>query len=158
MDKFDDIRCKISSRYREFKPNYCFIKSSTGLQMLVHLIKIKIEILINNEETYETIKIKLDSLIIIAKNRKKDIYCQCGYNLTRYDSFTKCKICGLESCTHCFYSSFKINQGVIVCYQCGNHTTKKIKPISTFNRIFNQVLKDYCEETGDASLLELLYV
>ena len=160
MDKFDDIRHRIDERYISFKPNYCFIHSKTGLQMLTKLSKTDIEVLININEKYPDIKIKLDSLIIINKNRKKNLYCQCGYNLSRYADFTKCRICKSESCSCCFYTSFKINQGRIVCFKCNNHTEKKIKPQSTFNRIFNNVLKQHVEENGDSdiSLLELLIV
>jgi transcription elongation factor Elf1 len=157
MQVFEEVRELINYRYKDFKPSYCYVKSESGLQMLIHLVKANVEILVGIDDIYPEIKIKIDTLIVVEKNRKKNHYCQCGYNLSRYDSFTKCKICGLESCSHCFYTGFKLNQGVIKCYKCGNHTSKKIKPLSTFNRIFNKVLTDYCSETGDDSLLELIH-
>ena len=158
MDTFDEIRQQINDRYRDFKPIYCYVKSTYGIQMLVHLVKSNVEILVSIDDIYPNIKIKIDTLIVVEKNRKSGRYCQCGYNLSRYDSFTKCKICKLESCSHCFYTSFKKEQGRIICYRCGNHTSKKLRPLSTFNRIFNNVLTAYCLEVGDDSLLELIHV
>lgn len=156
MEKFQTIRHAIQNRYAPFKPKYCFIHTRFGLQMLVHLLKYDIEIIITSDEEYHNIRNKLDSLIVIAKNRKNDKYCQCGYNISRFSEYTKCKICGLESCMCCVFQCFKINKCEISCYKCGNVSTKKIKKLSTFQEVFNQTLNNYVEKTNDKELLDLI--
>jgi hypothetical protein len=158
MEEFIDIRTKIHKRYEGFKPTFCFINTEYGTQMLVRLIKHQIEILVNIDETYHQIKVKLDSLIVLSKNRNNKNFCQCGYNFGRFIDYTKCKICGQESCVCCHFISFKMNKGEIVCYKCNNRTQKKIRPQPAFERIFNKTLLDYVEESNNKELLEIVKI
>ena len=156
METFDAIRYKINNRYVGFKPTFMFINTKYGVQMLVKLFKYNVELLVNVLEHFNDIKIKIDSLIIIAKNRKSDMFCSCGFNLNRFTDYTKCKVCGMESCCCCHFLNFKMNKGEIICYKCNNRTNKKIRNPSTFQKIFNRTLKEYVGETNDTELLELI--
>ena len=107
-------------------------------------------------EKYEDIQVKIDSLIVLNKNRKSDIYCQCGYNLSRFKEYSRCKVCHLESCCCCHFISFKMNQAQLICYNCNNKSTKKIRSLSTFQKVFNETLTNYVKETKDTEILELV--
>lgn len=157
MEQFHVIKHKLNFRYKSFRPTFIFIRSKFGLQLLVRLCDFNIEILVSSTENFDDLKIKFDSFIIIAKNRKNESRCQCGFSLDRFNGeHTKCKICGLKSCVCCHFTNFKINKGQIICPKCHNSTSKKIKSISTFQRIFNKTLTDYSTETGEKYLLELV--
>ena len=156
METFNAIRHKIKNRYVAFKPTFCFINTKNGFQLLVRLTKMDFEILIHVSEKYEDIQIKIDSLIVLNKNRKSDIYCQCGHNLSRFKEYAKCKMCGLEICCVCHFNAFKMNQGKLVCYNCNTSSTKKIRSLSTFQKVFNETLTNYVKETDDKEILELV--
>ena len=156
MDNFLDTRNHIGKRYKHFLPTFCFLHSKDGLQMMVRLTKVKIELLINVSETYADIKIKIDALIVCYKNRLNSNFCECGVGLFTYSEYIKCKVCGLESCIGCHFINFKINSGSLVCPKCHHIVGKKIKKLSTFQEIFNKTLTDYVERTGELSLLELV--
>ena len=156
METFNAIRHKIKNRYVAFKPTFFFINTKNGCQMLVRLTKMDFEVLIHVSEKYESIQVKIDSLIVLNKNRKSDVYCQCGYNLSRFKEYSRCKVCGMEQCCCCHFISFKMNQAQMICYNCNNKSTKKIRSLSTFQKVFNETLTNYVKETDDTEILELV--
>ena len=138
MDDFAPIKYKIINRYKPFIPTFAFINTKTGTQMMVKLNKNDVELLVNINEKYTDIFVKIDSLIIIYKNRKSDTYCICGYNMNRFKERGRCKSCKMLICVCCHFQNFRNNQGALICYNCGKKSTKKIKPLTTFQRIFNK--------------------
>jgi len=156
MEQFNALRIIIKKRYIKFKPVFAFIHTAFGVQMLTKLHKYNVELLISEDEEYYSVRNKIDSLIVIAKNKKKNnSYCMCGYSLNRYTEYNRCN-CGNSTCMHCVFSQFKINQGEITCYNCLNTLTKRVKKNTLFTEIFNDILKDYIDKSNDTELEDLL--